>query len=162
MVRASPIYTKGLDIMTTGIYLIHLDPPYKHAKHYLGYADDIEPRIRAHSLGRGARLTQVARDAGIIMILVRIWEGADRTTERKFKNRSHVPMLCPICQGEPVQMPLMPWMPAYVPQEEPEEPESSGSSDQPAHTDSLFDFDAESEDYEEDMLDREFWGRGSW
>jgi hypothetical protein len=112
--------------------------------------------------GRGARLTQVARDAGISLILVRIWENADRKTERKFKNRSHVPMLCPICRGEAVQMPLMPWMPAYTPQDDECQPESNGGGCQPQHTDNLFDFDAEADDYEEDMLDREFWRRGSW
>jgi hypothetical protein len=58
-------------------------------------------------------------------------------------------------------MPLMPWMPAYVPQDEQEQPES-GSGDQPQHTASLFDFEAEAEDYEEDRLDREFWARGNW
>lgn len=148
--------------MTTGIYLLHFDPAYKHAKHYLGFAEDIEPRIHAHLHGRGARLTQVARDAGITLILVRIWEDADRTTERKFKNRSHVPMLCPICRGEAVQMPLLPYLPAYVPQDGQEPLEDDGRSDQPQHTDSLFDYDAEADDYEEDIADREFWRRGNW
>lgn len=148
--------------MTTGIYLIHFEPAYKHAKHYLGFAENIEPRIYAHLLGRGARLTQVARDAGITLILVRIWEGADRTTERKFKNRSHVPRLCPICRGEFVQMPLMPWMPAYVPVEEQEQQASNSGDDQPQHINSLFDYEAEAEEYEDDVLDREFWRRGNW
>lgn len=150
--------------MTTGIYLIHILPAYKHAKHYLGYADDIEPRLHAHLHGRGARLTQVARDAGCTLLLVRVWEGGNRTLERMLKNRSHVPKLCPICLGEAIQMPLLPYLPAYVPQDEQEQPQGDSSSDQPQHTDSLFDFDfdAEAEDYEEDMLDREFWRRGSW
>jgi predicted GIY-YIG superfamily endonuclease len=148
--------------MTTGIYLIHFDPAYKHAKHYLGFADDIEPRLHAHLQGRGARLTQVARDAGISMILVRIWEGADRKTERKFKNRSHVPTLCPICKGEAVQMPLLPYLPAYTPKDESEQPDNNCGNDQPQHTATLFDFDAEADDYEEDILDREFWRRGNW
>jgi hypothetical protein len=148
--------------MTIGIYLIHFSPSYKHAKHYMGWSPNIEPRIHAHLLGRGARLTQIARDAGCTLLLVRIWEGADRTTERKFKNRSHVPRLCPICQGEAMQMPLMPWMPAYTPRDEQEQPQSDSSSDQSQHTNSLFDFDAEADDYEEDMLDREYWARGNW
>jgi predicted GIY-YIG superfamily endonuclease len=148
--------------MTTGIYLIHFDPAYKHAKHYMGWSPDIEPRIHAHHQGRGARLTQVARDAGITLILVRIWEGADRTMERKFKNRSHVPLLCPICRGEAVQMPLVPWMAAYVPQDEQEQPESGECNEQPQYTKSLFDYDAEADEYEEDILDREFWRSGSW
>jgi hypothetical protein len=148
--------------MTTGIYLIHLLPAYKHAKHYLGYADYIEPRIHAHLHGRGARLTQVARDAGCTLLLVRIWENADRTTERRFKNRSHVPRLCPVCQGESVQMPLMPWMPAYTPQDEQDEPTRDRSDNQPQHTNSLFDIDAETQDLIDAREDEEFWRRGNW
>lgn len=149
--------------MTTGIYLIHFDPAYKHAKHYLGFAPSIERRIHAHLRGRGARLTQVARDAGCTLLLVRIWENADRTTERKFKNRSHVPMLCPICRGEAVQMPLMAWMPAYVPQQdEQEQGEGDSNGDQPQHTNSFFDIDAETDEYVNDQLDRDDWARGGW
>ena len=124
--------------MTTGIYLVHFLPSYKHAKHYLGYADDIEPRFHAHLHGRGARLTQVAGEAGCTLLLVRIWVGADRTTERKFKRRSHVPKLCPICRGEGVQLPLLPWMPACMLQTKPEQPESGSCDRQPQHTPSLF------------------------
>lgn len=98
------------------IYLLHFDPAYKHAKHYLGYADDVMPRVNAHLHGRGARLTQVAKDAGVTMLLVRVWEDGTRTMERKLKRRSHVPALCPICTNIPVQMPLLAWMPAYVPE----------------------------------------------
>lgn len=100
------------------IYLLHFSPAYQHAKHYLGYADDVAPRVLAHQLGRGARLTQVAHDAGVTMILVRVWDDADRTFERKLKRHSHVPRLCPICNGAPVQMPLLADVPAYVPTNE--------------------------------------------
>lgn len=148
--------------MTTGIYLIHFGPAYKHAKHYLGYADDIEPRVHTHLLGRGARLTQVAREAGITLVLVRIWEGADRTTERKFKNRSHVPRLCPICKGEVVQMPLVPWMPAYTPQDDQHDPEDDSHDNQLSQTGSLFDVDAETQELIDAREDEEFWRRGSW
>lgn len=33
---------------TDGLYLLHFAPPYKHARHYLGYADDIAARVRTH------------------------------------------------------------------------------------------------------------------
>lgn len=147
--------------MTTGIYLLHFLPSYKHAKHYLGYADDIEPRIYAHLHGRGARLTQVAGDAGCTLLLVRVWEGADRKTERRFKNRSHVPALCPICRGDPVQMPLMPWMPAYVPQPEPAIQDAATDNDWPRDAADFWQL-AEADDLADDMLDRDFWARGSW
>jgi predicted GIY-YIG superfamily endonuclease len=97
------------------IYLLHFSPSYKHAGHYLGYAEDVAPRVNAHLHGKGARLTQVAKAAGSTLILVRVWEGRTRTDERKMKQRSHVPELCPICSGAAVQMPLLPGCPAYVP-----------------------------------------------
>ena len=46
---------------------------------------------------------------------VRVWKGADRHQERKFKRNSHVPELCPLYRGEALQLPLLAWMPAYVP-----------------------------------------------
>lgn len=101
--------------MTTGCYLIHFSPAYRHAAHYLGQAADIEPRIYAHLHGRGARLTQVARDAGCTLVLVRVWPDGDRKLERRLKAWHGSGRLCPICQGEAVQLPLLPYMPAYVP-----------------------------------------------
>jgi predicted GIY-YIG superfamily endonuclease len=140
------------------VYLLHFDPPFKHAKHYLGYADDVMPRVYAHLHGRGARLTQVAKDAGVTMLLVRVWEDGTRKTERTFKRRSHVPTLCPICTGQAVQMPLMPWMPAYVPTVDAGEQDGDGGDAQP----STIDYTAELDEYIDDQLDREDWARGGW
>ena len=83
----------------TGCYLLHFDTPYQHAKHYLGYADDIDRRVGEHRIGHGARLTQVIRDAGISFTVARTWPGATRTVERKLKNRKNAPRLCPVCQA---------------------------------------------------------------
>src|SRR5688572_23354541 len=102
------------------IYLLHFLPSYKHARHYLGYAEDVAPRVYAHLHGRGARLTEVAVDAGCTLTLVRVWEDATRTDERRMKNQSHVRRHCPICCGEVVQMPLLLGEPAYVPSQEDE------------------------------------------
>lgn len=96
-------------------YLIHFSPQYKHARHYLGYADDVGPRVNAHLHGAGARLTQVATEAGCKLILARVWPDADRTEERRLKRRHNSPQLCPICAGLPVQMPLWSTLPAFVP-----------------------------------------------
>src|SRR5688500_6719754 len=97
------------------VYLLHFSPAYKHAGHYTGYAADVMPRVYAHLHGKGARLTQVAKDAGCTLLLVRIWEDGDRALERKLKRWHGSGALCPICRGLPVQMPLLGWMPAYVP-----------------------------------------------
>jgi len=81
----------------TGVYLIHFSPAYKHAKHYLGFARDIDARLALHQAGGGARLTQVAAANGCTLILARVWVGGDRALERKLKGRKNAPALCPIC-----------------------------------------------------------------
>jgi len=78
------------------IYLLHFEPPYKHARHYLGIAHDLDQRIAQHQAGNGARLTQVATNHGCKLILVRTWKG-EKTDERKLKNRKNSPTLCPLC-----------------------------------------------------------------
>jgi predicted GIY-YIG superfamily endonuclease len=30
------------------VYLIHFDRPYKHSRHYLGYATDVDERLERH------------------------------------------------------------------------------------------------------------------
>jgi predicted GIY-YIG superfamily endonuclease len=47
------------------VYLLHFDRPLKHAKHYLGYANDLQARLEQHRSGNGARLIQVVQEAGI-------------------------------------------------------------------------------------------------
>ena len=78
------------------VYLLHFSKPYKHAKHYLGSANDLSVRLQQHNAGQGARLTQVVREAGIDLILARTWAGG-RQYERKLKRQHHGPRLCPIC-----------------------------------------------------------------
>lgn len=79
------------------VYILHFDVPYKHAKHYTGYAENLKGRLAHHANGTGARLTQVVRNAGIGWKLARVWEGADRNFERRIKRRKEAPQLCPIC-----------------------------------------------------------------
>lgn len=81
------------------VYLLHLDPPYKHARHYLGWAGNLEARLAHHRAGTGARLPAVAIAAGSRLVLARTWLG-DRHLERKLKNQKNAPKLCPICRGE--------------------------------------------------------------
>ena len=81
---------------TPVVYLIHFSKAYKHARHYLGTAEDVQARLHEHQTGQGARLTQVAADAGITFEIVRMWNGS-RKEERKLKNRHNGPKLCPVC-----------------------------------------------------------------
>jgi predicted GIY-YIG superfamily endonuclease len=82
----------------TGVYLLHFDRPYQHARHYTGYAKDIDARLAAHAAGRGARLMEVVQQAGITWRLARVWPEADRAKERRLKNSGSATRYCPICK----------------------------------------------------------------
>jgi predicted GIY-YIG superfamily endonuclease len=82
------------------VYMLHFDQPYKHARHYVGWAADLAERLAEHAAGRGARLTQVVRDAGISWQLSRTWPGS-RATERDIKDRRNTPAMCPVCSPHP-------------------------------------------------------------
>lgn len=78
------------------VYLLHFDKPLAHARHYMGYAEDLERRLKRHARGEGARRTQVLVEQGIGWRLARVWPG-DRKLERRLKNRKSAPKLCPLC-----------------------------------------------------------------
>jgi predicted GIY-YIG superfamily endonuclease len=82
------------------VYLVHFDRPYKHARHYLGFTSrTLGARLAEHEDGKGARLMQVIREAGIGFVLARVWRRATRTDERRLKRfKSTCTRLCPICR----------------------------------------------------------------
>lgn len=82
------------------VYLLHFSRPYKHAKHYIGWAKRLEERIAHHRNGTGARLTQVVASAGIDLLLARTWKDKGKDFERKLKNCKKASEFCPICSGE--------------------------------------------------------------
>jgi predicted GIY-YIG superfamily endonuclease len=82
------------------VYLIHLDEPYKHARHYTGWTTNLDARLEAHREGRGARLMEVVKAAGITWRLARTWPGG-RERERAIKDRHEAPRLCPQCSPVP-------------------------------------------------------------
>ena len=82
------------------VYLLHFDEPYRHARHYVGFAETpatFGRRVAHHRNGTGARLLAVVSAAGIGFTIARTWPDADRTQERKLKNRKNAPRLCPVC-----------------------------------------------------------------
>ena len=82
------------------LYLLHFSEPYKHARHYSGIATDLDARLAEHQAGRGARLLQVVKDAGITWTLARTWPG-DRKRERQLKNQGGASRRCPECGVKP-------------------------------------------------------------
>jgi hypothetical protein len=81
------------------VYLLHFDPPFKHAQHYVGYTgrDEVASRVFEHQTGQGAVLTRHAVRAGCTVVLARTWPDVPRKFELKIKGRSLKP-LCPICK----------------------------------------------------------------
>jgi hypothetical protein len=84
-----------------GLYLIHLEPRYAHAGHYLGYADDIARRVREHGGGhaRSSPLLRAARAAGSRLTVTRVWEDGDRVLERRLKRGGGLSRHCPTCRA---------------------------------------------------------------
>jgi hypothetical protein len=77
---------------------LHLDPPYKHAAHYTGWAKDLDARLSGQAVGRGARLTQVQLQAGGSWRLASAEPGTrDREAQLKERGASR---RCPICKDE--------------------------------------------------------------
>ena len=82
------------------VYLLHFDRPISRrhtCQHYMGWCTDLTARIWQHWLGRGSRLTRVARRRGIGFTVARVWRGS-RELELKLKARHESPRLCPICR----------------------------------------------------------------
>jgi predicted GIY-YIG superfamily endonuclease len=79
------------------VYLLHFSEPYRHARHYVGFTNNLTARLEAHVSGQGARLVQVVIEAGMTFQLARTWEGT-RRDERRIKNRKEAPRLCPVCR----------------------------------------------------------------
>lgn len=69
------------------------------ARHYIGYADDIERRFDEHCRGIGATITAEAVRQGRTLVLVKVWAGQGRSHERRIKRHKNAPRFCPICTG---------------------------------------------------------------
>jgi predicted GIY-YIG superfamily endonuclease len=85
--------------ITGTVYLLHFDRPFRHAKHYMGWAEDSHwmERVEQHKRGQGAKLMQYVVAAGIGFCLARVWEGRTRHDERRWKSRGKG-RLCPVCR----------------------------------------------------------------
>jgi predicted GIY-YIG superfamily endonuclease len=91
--------------MTGTVYLLHFDRPYRHARHYVGWASNVTRRLAEHEAGRGARLLTVVRAAGIGWQLARMWPGG-RARERQIKRQGGHARHCPLCGVTPRRLPV--------------------------------------------------------
>ena len=95
--------------MTGTVYLLHFDRSYGPgggangrgtARHYIGWAADLEGRLAMHGAGQGARLLAVVHAAGISWTLARTWPGG-RARERQIKRQGGASRCCPMCGVKP-------------------------------------------------------------
>lgn len=79
------------------VYVLHLTPPYRHARHYVGWtAGDVAERIAAHLEGRGSPLIRAAIAAGADVQLAATIAGS-RGLERRLKRWHKTAQFCPTC-----------------------------------------------------------------
>lgn len=83
------------------IYVLHFSRPYRHARHYIGWAtkDTVQARVDQHMSGRGSPLVKAAVDAGIEVKVAAVMPGT-RDMERHLKNRHDNRGVCPDCRSE--------------------------------------------------------------
>jgi hypothetical protein len=87
-------------------YTLHFWPPYgdpavQAAGHYTGWARDgkLRQRLMDHVLGRGARLTQVQKQAGGSWVVADVERGVTRDREAQLKERG-ASRRCSVCQAQ--------------------------------------------------------------
>jgi predicted GIY-YIG superfamily endonuclease len=90
------------------VYTIHFAKPIgpsdrgpkNQARHYTGWAANLESRLQAHSEGRGSHLMAAVKRAGIEWVVAATQPGT-RARERQLKQHSAT-RRCPECQKEKV------------------------------------------------------------
>jgi len=81
------------------VYLLHFDQPLHHARHYVGFTENLEKRLETHRKGIGSKLVKAIVENGNDFVVARTWADGDRTFERHIKNQKNGPRFCPICQA---------------------------------------------------------------
>lgn len=82
------------------VYLIGIEPPYHHARHYIGFTNkDPAARLADHKAGRdhASRLLRAAHRAGHQLTIMHVWPEGCRRFEAWLKRRADVIKWCPCC-----------------------------------------------------------------
>ncbi len=80
------------------IYVLHFEPAYRHARHYIGWAHDVDERVREHLAGGGSPLVRAAVLAGVDVQLAATFPGS-RHLERRLKRWHKTGQFCPRCRA---------------------------------------------------------------
>jgi len=83
----------------SAVYVLHFDPPFQHAAHYIGFTEheDVATRLVEHLNGRGSPLVKAAVAVGSHVEIAHVFVNGTRTFERRIKNRADVGRWCRCC-----------------------------------------------------------------
>lgn len=87
------------------LFLLHFDPPYRHAGHYLGYAKGtgrVATYARAVAAGKVTQfphpLVEAAYAQGSVLRIVAVFHGASRDERRRMRANGSLSRFCPVCR----------------------------------------------------------------
>jgi predicted GIY-YIG superfamily endonuclease len=81
------------------VYVLHFEPAYRHARHYVGWARDVDARVAEHLAGAGSPLVRAAVLAGASVTVAVTYAGS-RQLERRLKRWHNTWKFCPICRSQ--------------------------------------------------------------
>ena len=80
------------------VYVLHFEPAYRHARHYVGWtAGTVADRLATHLQGAGSPLIRAAVAAGVTVSVARSMSGT-RALERRLKRWHKTSQFCPTCR----------------------------------------------------------------
>lgn len=81
------------------VYVLHLEPAYRHAGHYIGWtAEGVHERLATHLRGAGSPLIRAAVAAGSNVTVAATFDGT-RALERRLKRWHKTRQICPTCRA---------------------------------------------------------------
>jgi predicted GIY-YIG superfamily endonuclease len=81
------------------VYVLHFEPAYRHARHDVGWARDVDARVAEHLAGAASPLVRAAVLAGASVAVALTYAGS-RQLERRLKRWRSTWKFCPICRGQ--------------------------------------------------------------
>lgn len=83
----------------SAVYVLHFDPPYLHAGHYIGFTEheDVAQRLEEHLAGRGSPLIRAAVANGSRVEIAHVFVNGSRGFERRIKNMGSAARWCRLC-----------------------------------------------------------------
>ena len=92
------VHPRDHDGQAGTIYVLHFEPAYRHARHYIGWAHDVDARVREHLASGGSPLVRAAVLAGVDVQLAATFPGS-RHLERRLKRWHKTGQFCPRCRA---------------------------------------------------------------